>query len=311
MRIQLRFFTWSLALLLTAWLPELPAAETATRFRVGFAQDTLANDWREVQAREIARGFAERSDIEFILTDGRGSTARQILDIEDLIASKVDLLITSPRDGLAMTPVITQAHERGTPVILITRRIANEAFTTFIGADDREIGQGAARYMVDALNGEGTILMLKGVPTATTAIERTDGFMEVMADHPRIQVIERTGNYLRADTIQVMEELFEEGVTFDAIYGQSDSMVQGALLALEKAEIDPEPLVIVGIDYISAAREAIRDGRQDASFIYPTCAREAVDAALAILEGRMVPRRIIPASVMVTRDNVDTVEPIF
>ncbi len=293
-------------------LPVWPAvADLGARFVVGFAQDTLDNDWRLAQVDELKRRMAAHPEIEFLVTDGRGSTAQQIQDIEDLISLDVDVLVTSPRDSRAMTPVLSRAYQRGTPVVLLTRRILTDDYTTFIGADDRAIASDAAEYMVRQMNGTGTILMLQGVPTATTAIDRTEAFLDATADYPDIRVITKVGNYLRADAAAAVEELIFQGWRFDAIYAQSDSMVQGALLALEKAAIDPEPLVIVGIDYISEAREAIRAGKQDASFVYPTCSESAARAILAILEGREVPRRITPPSIMVTRDNVDTVEPIF
>lgn len=298
-------------LLLLASLTLAGEAEELGRVRIGFAQDTFENDWRLAQVRGLERRLAKYPNIEFIVTDGNGSTARQIQDIEDLIHRGVDVLVTSPRDSRAMTPVIAETYRRGIPVVLLTRRILTDDYTTFIGTDDRVIGASAADYMVRQLGGRGTILMLKGVPTATTTLDRSEAFLEKVRDYPDIRVIERVGNYLRADAARAVEELLLEGRRFDAIYAQSDSMVQGALLALEGAGVDPEPLLIVGIDYIRQAQEAIRAGKQDASFLYPTCVDEAERALLAIIKGRPVPRRITPPTVMVTRDNVDEVEPIF
>lgn len=286
-------------------------AEKAT-FTVGFAQDTLANDWRMAQARALQVGFAAYPHIHFVYTDGKGSTAKQIQDVEDLIFSGVDVLITSPRDSRAMTPIISLAHARGIPVILLTRKIESDAYTTFIAPDDAAIARDAARYIAEKLGGEGGVLMLQGLPSASTAVARTNAFINELGNHPGVKLTAiKAANYLRSDAIKAVEEVLHQGISFDAIYAQSDSMASGARIALKKAGVDLNRILIVGIDYISEAREAIRSGQQSASFTYPNCADEAVKAVLAITEGKSVPKTIIVPSQRVTRDNVEQVAPLF
>lgn len=317
-------FRWIPRILLAGllfWLAPLNAVEATesssagaekTSIVVGFAQDTLANDWRMAQVRALQEGFARYPHIRFVYTDGKGSTAKQIQDVEDLIYSGIDILITSPRDSRAMTPVITRAYEKGIPVILLTRKIDSSAYTTFIAPDDEAIARDAARYLADRLNGKGSVLMLQGVPSASTAIVRTNAFISELGNHPGITLSAiKTANYLRSDAIKAVEEVLQQGIHFDAIYAQSDSMASGARIALKKAGISLEKLLIVGIDYISEAREAIRNGQQSASFTYPTCAEEAVDVVLAITDGKPQPKIIRVPSLRVTRDNAEQIVPIF
>jgi ribose transport system substrate-binding protein len=272
----------------------------------------MANDWRIAQVREVERELKKFDFIKFIYTDGKGQTAKNIMDMEDLISMKVDILIASPRDAKAMTPVITKAYKQGISIILLTRRIDSDEFTTFIHPDDRIIARKAAKYMARRLEGKGKILILKGVPKATTAIYRTESFLKEIKKHRRIEIAAiKTANYLRGDAIKAIEEVIAGGIEFDAIYAQSDSMASGACLALKKVGIDPKDILIVGIDYISEAREAIRKGEQDATFTYPTCGKEGAQAAVKILKGEKVPKEKVVESIMVTKDNVDEIEPIF
>ena len=281
-------------------------------YLVGFAQDTMANDWRIAQVRSLERELKKYPFIKFFYTDAKGRTARQIKDIEDMTNMNVDVLVTSPRDARAMAPVISMAYKKGIPVVLISRRIETEDFTIFIHPDNRQIAKKAGQYMARKLKGKGKILVLKGVPTASTAMHRTESFLEEIRKYSGIEIVAtKTGNYLRADAIKAIEEVLLEGLVFDAIYAQSDSMAGGARLALKKAGIDPRKIVIVGIDYISEAREAIREGEQDATFTYPTCGKEGAEFILKIVKGQKVPKEVVIESVMVTKDNVEAVEPIF
>lgn len=296
---------------LLMWGAVVAAAEPRP-LAIGFAQDTLANDWRLAQVEELTAALAGQPGVRLSVTDGQGETARQIRDIEDLVYRRVDVLITSPRDGHAMTPALARVYRQGTPVVLLTRRIDSDDYTSFIAPDDAAIARRAARYMAAQLKGRGDILVLQGVPTATTAIARTEAFLAALQDYPQLRISAvKVGNYLRADAIRAMEEVLLQGVPFDAIYAQSDSMAAGARIALRKAGRDPRGLLIVGIDYIAEAREAIRRGEQSASFTYPTCAEEAAAVALAIGRGEAVPKRVVVESIMVTRDNVEQIEPIF
>ncbi len=300
----------SLSALLLLWAGFVGAEQKP--LLVGFAQDTLGNDWRLAQVRELEREFARYPNVRLIVTDGKGRTAKQIGDIEDLVHQGVDILITSPRDGRAMAPVIGRIHAQGTPVVLVTRGIPSEGYTTLVGPDDRLIARDAARFLASHMHGKGQVLMLEGVPTATTAIARKQAFVEELARHPDMQLAaSRVGNYLRADALRAVEAVLAEGIAFDAIYAHSDSMAAGARIALEKAGIDPTTIPIVGIDYIGEAREAIRSGRQATSFTYPTSGAATVEAVMAIAQGREVARRIVVESTRITAENVEEIEPIF
>lgn len=279
---------------------------------VGFAQDTLANDWRLAQVKGVERRLAGHPGIRFIYSDGKGSTAKQISDIEDMIAAGVDILIASPRDGKAMTPVISKAYRQGIKVILLTRSISSDEYTTFISPDDDAIARQAVKFLAERLKGNGRILVLQGVPSSTTAIRRTRAFNDELRHYPGLSVAAiKPANYLRSDAIKAMEEVLQLGIGFDAIYAQSDSMASGARIVLKQAGIEPKQIVTVGIDYISEAREAIRSGEQHASFVYPTCAAEAVNAVLAIVAGRKVTKHIQVPTKRVTPENVERVAPIF
>ncbi len=301
----------SLWLLILVSVSLVGPAHSHEPYYIGFAQDTLGNDWRLAQVMEVKRALAEYPQVRFEYTDAQGSTALQAKHIEDLVNRGVDLLITSPRDRHALSQVIEWVYSQGIPVILLSRGIEGEGYTSFIHPGNLAIGRATGEYLAQRLEGKGRVLMLEGVPGASTTLYRTRGFLEAVADYPGITVERRVGNYLRADAIRATESILEAGKHIDAIYAQSDSMALGAMMVLRRYGIDPSSLPIVGIDYISESREAIRGGDLAVSFTYPTGGREGAMAAMELLQGKPVPKEIPLDSVRVTRDNVEQVEPIF
>lgn len=313
----LTLFVYPLVLCWTVLAHAQPAANlagngdvNAVAGRVGFAQDTLANDWRLMQVKDVERGLADYPNIEFIVTDGEGSIALQAQQIREL-ADSVDVLITSPRSEAVLSEIISHIHAQGTPVILLSRGIQGDSYTSFVYAQNELIGQQAGEFMGEAINGTGNVLMLQGVPGASVTTERTQGFMAAMGAYPDIQVITKVANYLRADSIRAVREVLANQTAFDAIFAQSDSMAEGARMALTQAGIDPSSLPIVGIDYIRGAREALINGQQSLSFTYPTGGKEGAELAVRLLRGEPVPKRVEVPFTRVTPDNAANVEPIF
>lgn len=293
-----------------ASLAATPESAASVSARVGFAQDTLANDWRLTQVQEAEAVLSSYPGIDFVYTNAQGSTAQQALHIRQL-AEHVDVLIVSPRVKAVLSDVIADVHNAGVPVILVDRGIDNPHFTSFIRPSNTLIGSAAAQHLVKALGASGTVLMLEGVKGASATEERSHSFRTALAAYPDMRIIARTGNYLRTDALRAVQQLIEDGMAFDAIFAQSDSMATGARMAMTHAGLDPSAIPIIGIDYIQEAQEAILEGTQSVSFTYPTGGSEAAALAIRLIQGETVPKHLLLPTVKVTSANARDVETIF
>jgi ribose transport system substrate-binding protein len=279
---------------------------------IAFAQDTMGNDWRVAQVKQMQDALSGKEGIKFIYKDAGGNTALQISHIEEFIAQKVDVIVTSPRDSALTTLVAKKAKDAGIPLVLISRGIESDDYTSFIRPDNYAIGVSAAEFIAKELGGKGNVFVLQHIPTTTPAIGRTDGFFDTIKKYPDIKVVDmQVAESLRAKAILKTEEAVSKGLKFDAIYAQSDSMAVGAIMALEMKKIDPSKIVITGIDYISDAQKLIVDGKLRATYLYPTGGAEGAQIALDILNGKKVPKNIIIPSIEITKENVNSVKPIF
>ncbi|EDZ61584.1 periplasmic substrate binding protein [Sulfurimonas gotlandica GD1] len=305
-----KIFIFIVSILLASILNagELDKSKTYT---IAFAQDTLNNDYRLKQVKEVEKALLKYPNIRFIYSDAKASASMQVKQIEDFISQGVDLLMTSPYDEDSTRQVISKAYKSNIPVVLVSRRVKGNDFTSYIHPENRQIAKDAAKYLVKKMNYKGTVLLLKGVAKTNVERMRTEGFFEVVNKYPNIKVIERTANYLRRDAIIEVDKLLSAGQKFDAVMSQSDSMLVGVRMVFKKYGIKPSSLVTVGIDYIKPAQDAIRDGEQNSSFVYSLCAKESADIAIKILSGESVAKEIKLDTNQITRKNVDEIEPIF
>ncbi len=234
-----------------------------------------------------------------------------IRQIDKFIQQKVDLLIIGTGDADAVVPVVTKAHDAGIAVIILDRGINGDKYTTFINSDNIEIGATGGKYIAEQLNGKGQVLLFEGLQAADVTQLRSKGFLDVMAQYPDIKVIKRTGNYLRKDALLEMEKLVADGIKVDAIFSESDSMLSGVRMVLKQHKIPAESIIMIGCDYTSEAREAIRKGSQTGTVYFSLGSKKSVETAIKIFAGEQVPKHIVIPTRLVTRDNVEEIEPIF
>lgn len=276
---------------------------------IGFAQDTLANDWRAAQVQEVKDEIKKYSNLKLIVKDANGQVSNQIRDIQRFIKQNVDFIITSPKDAKITSLVLKKAMEKGIKVILISRTITSDDYTAFVAPDNYNIGVDAGKFLAKHLDYKGTVLMLEGVQGASSTIQRAKGFEDAVAKYPNIKIIKKIGNYLRNDSIKVMEKIYENNIKFDAIYSHSDSMLIGARTVMNR--LGKELVPSVSIDYIKETQKAIKNGNQLASFLYPTSGKQGVQLIIDIINGKEVPKNTILDTIMITKENVNNVKPIF
>ena len=286
-------------------------AQTTGNRVIAFAQDTMKNDFRKAQVLAVHDAAAKHPELHFTYSNAQGKTSLLIRQIDQFIEQKVDVLVVGTNDEKAVVPIVSKAYKAGLSVIILERGIKGSDYSTFINSDNILIGTIGATFIAGRLKNKGLVLLLEGLPTVDVTQLRSKGFLNEMAKHPGIQVIKRTGNYLRKDAIQEMEKLLAQGIRIDAIFAESDSMLSGARLAMEVNHMDPRSIISVGCDYTSEAREAIRSGKQTGSVLFPLGGVQTVEMARKLLAKESVPKHVVIPVKLVTRENVETVSPIF
>ena len=155
----------------------------------------------------------------------------------------------------------------------------------------------AARWLADKTNGQAAIVELKGTTGSAPALDREQGFHEVIDKYPGMTVVKsQTGEFTRAKGKEVMEAFLKaEGDRIDAVYAHNDDMALGAIQAIEEAGRRPgQDIIIVSIDGVRAAFEAMIAGKLNCSVeCNPLLGPRAFDAVEAILAGKTLPKHIV------------------
>ncbi|HKG26745.1 MAG TPA: ABC transporter substrate-binding protein [Thermomicrobiales bacterium] len=290
-----------------------PPLEKKDKYSVGFAQTGSTNPWRLGETASMKQKFETELGWTLIMTDANEDTAKQLSDIDSIIAQKPDIFIFPPREEKALAPAVLKIKAAGIPVILIDRDVDHsiakpgEDYITFIGSDFVEQGKRAAEWLVKATNGQAKIIELEGTTGADPANKRKQGFDDYIAgtfkgsptaegaQSGMVILDSQTGNFLRDTGRTVMETLLQAHPDVTAVYAHNDEMAIGAIAALEAAGRKPgQDVILVSIDGENDALDAIVEGKLGASVeSSPFFGPLAYDAMTKYINGEDLPDWIV------------------
>jgi ABC-type sugar transport system substrate-binding protein len=279
----------------------VPPLEKKDTYKVGFAQTESNNPWRLAQTASM-QGEAQTRGWQLVYTDAAGSAAKQVSDVNSMIAQGVDLIFLAPREEIPLVPAIMAAKNAGIPVILLDRNVdqslakPGEDYVTFIGSDFIEEGRRIGEWLVKNANGKTNIIQLEGTTGSSPANDRKKGFEDVIAQHPEFKILaSQTGDFARDLGRQVAETLLQAHPEANVIYAHNDEMAIGAISAVEAAGKEPgTDVMILSIDGGKEAVQAIIDGKIAAVVeCNPRFGPKAFDTAVAYANGETIPPKII------------------
>ncbi|WP_309083572.1 ABC transporter substrate-binding protein [Chelativorans sp.] len=247
----------------------LPPLEQKDRYKVGFAQTESNNPWRIAETKSF-QDVAGSCNWDLVYTDAAGSAAKQVSDVESMIAQGVDAIFLAPREEKPLVPAVMRAKAAGIPVFLVDRSVdpavakAGQDYVTFLGSDFVDQGKRAAEWLIENFKGDkGVIIELEGTTGSSPANDRKKGFDERIAQDDRFEIVaSQSGDFARDAGRQVTETLLQAHPDMNVIYAHNDEMAIGAIQALEVAGKKPgEDVTIVSIDGTRDALQAIIDGK--------------------------------------------------
>ena len=130
--------------LLAVLLPLCGCVESKI-YKIGVSQCSQ-DDWRNKMNDEINREIMFHEDAVVEIRSADDSSEKQIRDIRYFVDNGFDILIVSPNEAAALTPIIKEVYESGMPVVIFDRNINGDTYTARIGANDVALGGSAAHY---------------------------------------------------------------------------------------------------------------------------------------------------------------------
>jgi ribose transport system substrate-binding protein len=278
-------------------------------YTVCFSNASVSNSWRVSMVEHVRYAIDEAKEAglidQYYETDANDDETKQIADIEDLLTKGCDILIVSASTSEALTPVVEKAMDQGVPVVTLDRNIASDKYVTFVEQDSCDMGRRQAEWLVEALGGEGNVVLLSGIAGATPAEDRLRCARETFAAAGLTELAQEYASWSPVEGKRIMEAwITTYGDQIDGVWADSGLQGSGAVEAFVEAGMDVPP--ITGEDfnrYLKQWKEMGFDGIAVSFSV--RMGYTAVEIAMQILQGEPVPHYVSVEPLIITSDNLD------
>ena len=232
---------------------------------------------------------------------------KQINGVQDLIARGVKGILISPIDAVGVNAAYDAAKAANIPIISIARGSTSPNQTLHVAMDEKQIGRDIAEWTAKAIGGEGKVAMLMGPSGAPTFRNLGEGYSEVMAKYPKIEIAFRTdGPLTRERGVKQAEDALVANPDLKAIYACNDDVALGAMQAVIAAGRTDKTLV-TGMNGVPPALRAVKAGTLAMTVeLNPVqWGRLGVDVLATYLKGEKVEPRVFIKHVIIDKTNID------
>lgn len=258
-------------------------------------------------------------DTNLQVEDAQNDVAKQLDQVKNFIASKVDAIIVNPVDTNATQALTDAAEAAKIPLVFVNREPVNvdtlpkdQAFVASNEADSGTLEtKEACRLLKEAGKEKGAnILVMEGELSNQAAVQRTKDIHEVIAtpDCSFMKIVqEQTANWQRDQAQNLMTNWLSSGIKFDAVVSNNDEMAIGAIQAMKAAGVDPSKTIVTGVDATQDALAEMKAGNLKATVFQDAAGqgKGAVDTALKLIKGEAVDKKVYIPFQLVTPANMD------
>lgn len=279
--------------------------------KVGILAPAVTHGWVAGVAYNAEQRCKELADqVEYKLFTSNNAE-EMTAQLDDLKSWGAEAIVAFPQwEGMEVP--IQQAIDDG--IVVVNFDIAIDAEGVYrVSGDNESMGIEGAKYIVDKIGTEGTVVILD-VPTSGSVAElRKKGFTDTMKDiAPDMELVEYATKFTREDGLADFADILTSLDKIDAVYSMDDETSIGVLQAISEAN-RTDIKVVTGGGGCQEYFKMMPENEEiwiESSLYSPLMVKDAVDMALAVLNGEEVePVKIIPTTV-VDRDNcADYIDP--
>jgi len=188
MKGQRKYFVLVLTIVITTLLiGSFSGIVFAKEIKIGWSQRNLGCPYF-VELNQYAVAEAEKCGAELYFLDAKEDIAKQISDVEDLIAKKCDVIVIDPVDSVGSIPAVRAANKAGIPVVVVADPLDLskdpdvKVETTVIGGLYFEGAYLAGQYAAELIGKEKVnMVFINGPLGSQSGRDRITGFIAGMA----------------------------------------------------------------------------------------------------------------------------------
>ena len=230
---------------------------------------------------------------------------KQSTQIDNFIASGVDLILVNAADPKAIGPAVKRAQAAGVTVIAVD--VAADNADATVQTDNVQAGEIACQFMADAIGRTGNVIIQNG-PQVSAVIDRVNGCKRVLGQYADIKLLssDQDAKGSRDGGLNVMQGHLTRFPDVKGVFTINDPQAIGADLAMK--QLNRTGIIITSVDGAPDIVGALKGRTQvqaSASQDPYTMGKLAAEVGYEIMNGKRPdnPMTLMPSK-LITRENV-------
>jgi ABC-type sugar transport system substrate-binding protein len=288
-------------------------SSSAYAAKIGVSMAKFDDNFLTVLRNGMTDYAKSQKDVSLQIEDAKDDVSKQLSQIQNFIANKVDAIIVNPVDTSATAAMTKLAADAGVPLVYVNREPADVdklgPKAAFVASNEKDSGTLETKEICRLLGGKGNILVIEGELSNQAAVQRTKDIHDVIAtsDCSGMKIIaEQTASWDRTKAQNLMTNWLSKDMKFDAVISNNDEMAVGAIQALKAGGIDTKKAIVGGVDATQDALASMKTGDLKATVFQDAAGqgKGAVDAALSLAAGKSVEKKVYIPFQLVTPANM-------
>ena len=290
-----------------------PETEAGSRTIAVIPKGTTHEFWKSIHAGAVKASRELGVDIVWKGPLKEDDREAQIEVVENMISLGVAGIVLAPLDDMALRRPVAGAVAAGIPVVIIDSGLKSEDYSSFVSTDNRVGGYKGGQRLAELLNGQGKVVMLRYAEGSASTMNREQGFLDAMKEHPDIEVVSdnQYGGATTETAYRAGENLLApfkqgDGLSIDGIFCVNESTTFGMLRALQDSGLSGK-VKFVGFDSSEKLVQALAQGELHGLILQDpmNMGYLGVKTMVRHLDGGEVERRIDTGSTVATRENMN------
>jgi len=259
---------------------------------------------------EAFQYYAEKKGVEVVYLNSEYDQDKDIANIEDLIAKKVDLISVFPMTADLGQQYVQKANEAGIPIVFeaVTPSEGPGEYVSVISFSYKKMGALIAEYVHDTHPGA-KLVYITGQPGAGIVEQYVEGLEEKLAElNSDVEIVsQQPTEWNRQQAMDITQNLLQSGMEIDVIFANNEDMAGGVIQVLKEAG-KLEEIAVVATGGSPEGIELIKAGDLEAT-VAASAGMEGLlcfKVSLDYLAGIDIPTLVNPPIMIVTKENIDT-----
>lgn len=297
-----------------------PAESTAGAVRIGMLFDTFVVE-RWQRDRDIFVSTARELGAEVTVQNANGDAEEQARQMQQMIDSRMDVIVVVPIDSAPLTALVQQAQQAGIRVISYDRLILGAGSDLYISFDNYAVGQLMAHAVTEKLQSGDRVLMLCGPTTDANTAQVTAGFTDALSGtgliitdvyHCEGWKAENAAQYVRehSDAVADVQAIMcgNDNLASLTVQALAEQRLAGRICVVaQDADLDACQRIVEGTQYMTVYKPVDQLAAAAARAAVSLAGGQAPNTAVTISDGRAEVPYIRLSPLAVTAENMDSV----